>query len=172
MNTKTIQHSNPVWRDKANFIIGIKLQASLPDFDIVLERLWGEQIADHRFIICCIPYFAYDLSLGDEVETDTEYMIKEVVKASGQYTFRMLFEKSIDMNFKDVLVKELDKRGCLVEWYSSKLLAVSCSEQYSQSIANLLLEKETLGLLSYETGETAYLGLILNNIIMTEPVQG
>lgn len=66
MTVKTIQHFNPVWREDANFIIGIEINISSGD-DPSWEQLWSRKISENRFMICCIPFFPYNLSLGDEV---------------------------------------------------------------------------------------------------------
>jgi hypothetical protein len=105
-------------------------------------------------VICCIPFFAKDLSLGDEVETDENYRIKAVIKPSGHYTYRVWFGESNEPNIRDTLVEELEQKGCLLEWYSNNLLAISCSEQDAQMIADILFEKQNNGLIFYETGKT------------------
>jgi hypothetical protein len=37
------------------------------------EQLWARQVGDRRFEICCIPFFVYDMALGDVVETDANH---------------------------------------------------------------------------------------------------
>ena len=31
------------------------------------EQLWGKEVGPQRCIVCCIPFFVYDVALGDEV---------------------------------------------------------------------------------------------------------
>lgn len=154
MRTKTMQHLNPVWEEKADFIIGINLQTELPNYDIVWEQLWCKKISNDHFMICCIPFFAKDLSLGDEVETDANNMVKSVIKPSGQYTFRVWFGDSKDPNIRNTIIKELVQTDCSIEWYSENLLAISCSEQNAQRIADFLFEKQNNGEIFYDTGKS------------------
>ena len=42
-----------------------------------------------HFEVCCIPFFLYDVSLGDVVATNPDYVLDRVVRASGRYTFRV-----------------------------------------------------------------------------------
>ena len=55
------------------------------------EQLWWQQVAPKRFVLCCIPFFVYDLSLGDEVKTDEDNVLLTVLKRSGQVSFRVWF---------------------------------------------------------------------------------
>jgi hypothetical protein len=156
MKEKTIQHLNPVWGGEADYIIGIDVSKLFDDddYDIVWEQLWSKKISDNHFMICCIPFFAYDLSLGDEVITDNNLMIREVAKPSGRYTYRVWFGSAEQPGIRKSLMKELEQRDCLLEWHSNDLLGVSCLEKDAQIIADLLFEKEKNGVIEYETGKT------------------
>jgi hypothetical protein len=44
--------------------------------------LWARQVGDRRFEICCIPFFLYDVALGDVVETDENYSLVRVVRVT------------------------------------------------------------------------------------------
>src|SRR5947209_2116831 len=59
-------HSEPVWRDRSNFIIAAEV---LGGGDTRTEQLWARQVDEHRFEVCCIPFFVYDVALGDVVVT-------------------------------------------------------------------------------------------------------
>ena len=150
-----VVHSSPARRERANFIIraDIREQGSPRS----LEQLWARQLDDTRFELCCIPFFVYDLALGDEVETDAErYVIKRVVKRSGGYTFRAWFGDSDDIDARDEVIAALRGLGLELEWYSENLLAIGAAdEQWAQEVADLLLEQEQLGHLTYETGRTS-----------------
>jgi len=152
----TVVHSSPAWRDRANFLIHARLEGddSLEHW----EQLWARRISESRFELCCIPFFVYDLALGDEVETGLEgedrYVMQRVVKQSGHYTLRVWF---IDDAAREEVPKEIARLGCLMEWRwsSSNLLAIDApSTDLAQTVANLLFEREQLGHLEYETGRT------------------
>src|SRR5262245_61592128 len=99
MKNNTVVHPDPVWRDRANFLIRARippLSENAPSTD--WEQLWCKQESDNQFVICCIPFFVYDLALGDLVETGTEgdaqYVIHRVVHPSGRFCFRIWFGDS------------------------------------------------------------------------------
>lgn len=160
METKVFVHLNPVWRDKANFIIGAKCLTE-QDENQGWEQLWSRQIASNRFEICCIPFFVYDLALGDEVEAEIDpewndtYLIQKVTNRSGHYTFRVWFGDSPIPNIQDQVSSEIRRLGCLIEWYSENLLGIDAdSDIQAQAVADYLWQKHQLGHLVYETGRT------------------
>ena len=59
-------HSDPVWRDRSNFIIATPIEPG--EAGVTAERLWARRVDDRHYQLCCIPFFAYDLALGDVIE--------------------------------------------------------------------------------------------------------
>jgi len=158
MTTDTVMHENPVWRERANFIITAKIDLEPTTAQWRWEQLWARQVTENRFVLCCIPFFIYDLALGDEVETgpseERHYVIQQVINLSGHYTFRTWFH---DSSVRSEVSSELARMGCLTEWRSSysNLLAIDAiSDSQAQAVADLLLHREQLGHLVYETGRT------------------
>jgi len=155
MTIKIFTHSNPVWSEKANFIIGIPIVVKGRGDSDAWEQLWSKQILDRHFEICCIPFFAYNLALGDEVETDNNYMITSVIKPSGHYTFRIWLGSTSDNQVRLDILRDIERIGCLFEWYSDNLVGVDAeSEAKARSISSALLKREKLGQIVYETGKT------------------
>jgi hypothetical protein len=154
METKSFQHLNPIWRDKANFIIG----ASVPPLEEspnteVWEQLWARMIKSNKFEICCIPFFSYGLALGDEVETDQFFMIKRVSKKSGNTTLRIWFDEKLSAEQKDEFISNIGESKCLQEWYSENFLGLSSdSFRKTQLLIGLLEKYQTKGLISFEIG--------------------
>lgn len=145
-------HSEPVWRDRSDFIIGAGIAGGS---DTMTEQLWARRVDEHRFEICCIPFFIYDVALGDIVATsptgDRRYMVTKVVEPSGRYVFRVWFGESFHP--RDEIVDDLKALGSLIEWSSSNLLAVDAIDQeHAQLVADLLADREKAGHLIYETG--------------------
>mgnify|MGYP001765574639 CR=1 FL=1 len=154
MEPKTITHLYPVWREKANFVIGAKNLKITPEDSNAWEQLWSRKISDNIFEICCIPFFTYDVSLGDEVRTDQEYWIIEVKKRSGHFTFRVWFGNSENPNIREEIVSKVNELNCLFEWYSYNLLAIdSATPDLAKQISGILYEKEQSGQLIFETGQ-------------------
>ena len=153
MEISTYQHLNPVWRNRADFIISIVVPPipPLPD-GIYWEQLWARQIEDRKFEICCIPSFAFDLALGDIVETDKEYMVSRVVERSGYFTIRIWFyEHAADK--RQFIEKTIQAFGCLIEVYSENLSGVSSnSEKIKVKLMNKLRKFRKNGWIEIETG--------------------
>ena len=148
-------HLNPVWRDRADFIIMARLKED--ELEGRFEQLWARQLGENRFEICCIPFFIYDLDLGDHVEAasqeDIQYLIQKVVWKSGHYTFRVWFGETTDAGSSDKLMNKLEGMGCLWEWHSQRLAGIDApSQEKAQEVAQYMAEQSELGHLVYETG--------------------
>ncbi len=154
MIKKWVKHTQPVWQEKANFIIG----ANTGDIDQygneIWEQLWSRQISENSYEVCCIPFFIYNISLGDEVSTGTDYIISGVIKPSGHYTFRVWFGDTPDPEIREIVIKELTENDCLYERYSYNLIAVDAPNmETAQAVASYLRTMEDKKLLVFETGK-------------------
>jgi len=148
------RHNEPVWGQRANFVIAADISAK-PDKP-EWEQLWARLVGDNRFEICCIPFFVYNLSLGDEVEVDENHVFCRVVQDSGHYTFRAWFGESKDPPERDQLVQWLRGKGCDYEWSSENLLAIDApNHDIAQEAADFLADLETQGRITFETGRAA-----------------
>ena len=150
-----VVHQEPVWRERSNFIVN----AELPEKDRPrrFEQLFVRRVGDDRFEVCCIPFFLYDIALGDIVTTgpkgDRKYVVKEVAERSGRYVFRVWFGESFHP--RDEVAEQLKSFGALLEWSSRNLLAVDAVDQeHAQLVADFLAESEKAGQLYYETGRS------------------
>lgn len=83
---REVTHAEPVWRERSNFVIATAIDSA--NADVTTEQLWARKIDEMRFELCCIPFFAYDVALGDVVETDRQYVVQRVVRRSGRFVFR------------------------------------------------------------------------------------
>jgi len=145
-------HESPVWRERSDFIV----HASLPEPDC-LEQLWCRQLDDERFEVCCLPFFLYDVALGDIVRTAPSggrtHVLVEVLQPSGRFVFRVWFGQSFHP--REEIAAQLESLGALLEWSSANLLAVdACDQAHAQEIADFLQEQEKLGHLPFEAGKT------------------
>lgn len=153
--SKFVVHVEPVWRERSDFIIS----AALPEADRPkrFEQLFARQLGDDRFEICCIPFFLFDVALGDIVETSPtegrKYVLKAVVEPSGRFVFRVWFGES--SHSREAVTEKLSELGALLEWSSVNLLAVDAADaDHGQVIASYLAEQERAGQLLYETGRS------------------
>ena len=144
-------HQSPVWRDRANFVFAAHL--GMKDGKNEWEQLWGQKTAPQRFVVCCIPFFVQDIALGDEIETDADFVLQRVIRYSGQVTFRVWFGAQ-DATTRLELVQEIEAMKPLMEWSSENLLALSAPKAEAQRLADYLHSREQQGLLQYETGHS------------------
>lgn len=145
-------HREPVWRDRSNFIIATSIEPD--ESGMSTEQLWARRVDDQLFELCCIPFFADNLALGDVVEVDSDYIVSRVSTPSGRFVFRIWFGES--SHPRNEVSVELDSLGALIEWSSENLLAVDARDAaHAQQIADYLQEQENAGRLMYETGKTA-----------------
>jgi hypothetical protein len=144
---REVVHRNPVWRSRSDFIIAATIEGG---GDFKTEQIWVRRDGE-LFEICCIPFFIYNLALGDLVSADSEYLITGVVRASGRYVFRVWFGDS--PNSRAEVSVRLAEMGSLLEWSSDNLVAVDAADiEHAQLVADYLNEREQEGQLTYETG--------------------
>lgn len=154
MENRSFQHLNPIWRDKANFIIG----AVVPPLknnpkEKVWEQLWARKLDNGQYEICCIPIFAYGLALGDVVEIDQGFMIINLSQKSGRVTIRVWLNEKMPQEKHEELTNKILDLGCLLEWYSQHLLGVD-SDTYkkAQSLLKILEIYQKEGFIEFEYG--------------------
>lgn len=157
MSDDFVVHASPVNRERADFIINADIAE--PDKPRRYEQLWVRQLGEARFELCCIPFFLYDVALGDEVETaprdGRRYILARVLRPSGRFVFRAWFGSSTVAGAREELIGELTKAGRIFEWYSDNLLAIDAPDDAAaQALADLLAAREETGALVYETGRS------------------
>ncbi|WP_162243181.1 MULTISPECIES: DUF4265 domain-containing protein [unclassified Leifsonia] len=151
MPSREAVHREPVWRSQSDFIIATSIDGA--DTDVVTEQLWAKRIDDRHFELCCIPFFAHDLALGDLVQVDSAYMVEQVAKPSGRYVFRAFFD-SLMLRTQEKVVQGLSTLGALLEWSSQSLVAIDARDvEHANELAEYLAQCESRGLLLYETGK-------------------
>ncbi len=119
--------------------------------EYIVESMWTKREGLH-YKLDNIPFHVYQYSCDDIVETeeiDEQLMVKRLVKASGNSTFRVLFES---LELLDNTRKELDKLGYESEVKrSNKLLAVNVPKELEyKKILNYLKKGEELDKWQYE----------------------
>lgn len=150
-----VVHAEPVWRERSDFIITAALQSA--DRPKWFEQLFARRVGDDRFEICCIPFFLFDVALGDIVVTSPaggrKYVLKAVVEPSGRFAYRVWFGESF--HSREAVAEALSGLGALLEWSSASMLAVDAADSdHAQVIAHYLAEQERAGRLMYETGRS------------------
>lgn len=150
-----VVHQDPVWRGRSNFIVNAELREK--DRPRRFEQLFARRVGEDRFEVCCIPFFLYDIALGDVVTTvpkdGRKFVVDKVVEPSGRYVFRVWFGESFQP--RDEIAQELKSLGALIEWSSRNLLAIDAVDgEHAQLVADFLAKSEAAGQLVYETGRS------------------
>jgi hypothetical protein len=156
MSAEIVVHPKPAWRARANFLILGSISEPDDGSNLEWEQLWTKRLSSDRVEICCIPFFLYNLSLGDhvaiELDNEDRFVFTESVQSSGRFTFRAWFATE---GAQPELEAKLTELGCLMErrWPGSRLLAIdAATEPLARMVSNVLLEYERSGVLTYETG--------------------
>ncbi len=153
-------HPAPVHRDEAGFLIHAEYEGPA---GLSLEQLWVRRVTSNRFILCCIPFFARNLALGDEVETGpahgSRYVVRGVARRSGHFSYRVwlggLSQDRADEVAADLL-RTVRRMGGEFEIYSERLLAVDAgSETSAMLVVEYLETRERTGDLEWEAANTA-----------------
>jgi hypothetical protein len=132
---KDAVHRDPVWRERADFLIAV----NLPE-ERRAEQLFARRVDERRFELCCIPFFSYGLALGDVVETDDDFNVIGVHEASGRKVLRVWFgEATIEPS---EITRELAERGAQMEWSSENLLAIDAQDASHAASLSSYLNKQ------------------------------
>lgn len=121
------------------------------------EQLWAEKIEGDHFRLCCVPFFAYGLALGDVVATsstvDSPFVVSSVVAESGHTTVRVALTKPEDSeSLAQQLVDAAKTAGFIFEWYTATYLAIDSAPGSSelQGLVDVLDSLSNVGLVEYE----------------------
>lgn len=151
MTAREVVHRDPVWRDRSDVVIATQIDPGTTC--IMTEQLWARRIDEKHYELCCIPFFAYDLALGDVVEVDADFMVQRVARPSGRFVFRVHFDGAASS--RGQTVAQLSTLGASLEWSSESLLAVDAPDPgTAEAIATYLQQQDDSGTLIYETGRT------------------
>jgi hypothetical protein len=134
MATSIATHERPAWKDRANFLVFADLSAD--ELGGRWEQLWARQLGATEFELCCIPFFASGLALGDRFETvskgNRSYVADRVTHRSGRQVVRMWLAAapSLRADAEEYLVRS----NLLFEWSSTNLLAIDVPPNDESSI--------------------------------------
>ncbi len=141
------QHSNPVWFESANYLVC----APLDDDPTEQEQLWTCEVDTGIHVVCCIPFFLYDLSLGDTIQVDSENVFVNLVEYGGRWTFRAFLQDKAGV--EETFLEKLANSDVLFERHGRRLFSIDAEDKSSaERVAAWLEAFEQRGIIDYEAG--------------------
>ena len=143
-----IQHEEPVHGDKATGVLPFGLD---DDLESRLELLPVQQLTTDTYEICAIPFFLYEVMLGDVLRVeDLENRRYRVLHSSEYFGFRLHLDCRGPR--RNRILRMIRRRGYLFERISAHGLSVAVAGvSEADAFAKRLLRKERRGWLEYET---------------------
>lgn len=105
--TVYIVHDDPVRKSACDYIGMI----DLGPFDLPgqQEQVWLKSLGNSQYEMCCIPFVAYGIALGDTVRLGDDGFVSGILRRSGRRVLRFLLAKESERDFSvvvDVLREE------------------------------------------------------------------
>jgi hypothetical protein len=146
------EHEFPIWKDKADSVVIVKTSES--DEQAWEEKLPARKLKDTQnlYEICALPFYTYDVCLGDTVRVDKDKNILEVVESPMRYGFRVYIKPESPDNTYEKVNEELSKHKCNIEINTPTFFGVDVeNEEIASHISGILQNYEDKGVLEYET---------------------
>lgn len=118
-----VSHEDPVWRREKNYMAMVDLAPF--DFGEMLEQLWLREVDGGGHEVCCIPFYAYGLALGDVVGKSGPDTVDSLTSKSGRRVLRVFFaEPRPSADSQSVLRSAVESAGLLSEWNGDRHVAI------------------------------------------------
>lgn len=121
---KHARHDEPVWRERANFIVQVDLRHHGMASD-AYEQLWTRTDDQAMFEVCCLPFFTYGIALGDVVAWNDADRQAVVTRRSGRRLLRCAFVDRDDaLAHHESFHGSVIATGALVEFRGTGFVAI------------------------------------------------
>ena len=123
------------------------------------EGLPGLRVGPGRVRVCGVPFWIYDLNMGDEVavvETKEGATVAERrVHEGTNVTFRVIFKGADETDTRwEQLMADLESFECWCDVRHPGYIALSASVEDALAVEDILSAREQARELQYETGRT------------------
>ncbi len=102
--------------------------------------MWGAKTDSGTLILLCIPFSATDVSLGDEVEIDADFVLTNVLVGGGHSTFRVTFMNT-SARVQERIIAQITTISPLIEHSSKHKIAISVPGSAASHAMTTLLKE-------------------------------
>ena len=117
---RIVQHDEPIWQERANFILRLEFTYGGEEIG---EQIWTRPLGDGWYELCCIPFYAYGLALGDHLQFGEDLVFAGTIRPQGRQTVRV-FQPAGHRKHAEALHRLFDELDVLVEAQSTALHAI------------------------------------------------
>ena len=152
-DAKHATHEDPVWRERANFIVQVDLQPHGMASG-VYEQLWTRTDDQATFEVCCLPFFTYGIALGDVIVWNDTNRKAVLSRRSGRRLIRCAFADRDDAAAEhEAFHGSIVATGALVEFHGSGFAAIDIdSDERLEAVLAVVVPLEESGRASWEWG--------------------
>lgn len=121
-----VSHEDPAWRNEKNYMAMV----DLAPFDLggMLEQLWLREVSG-GYEVCCIPFYAYGLALGDVVGKGGSDTVDSLISKSGRRVLRVFFaEPRPVVDSRSALRRAVESGELLSEWNGDRHVAIDVAD--------------------------------------------
>jgi hypothetical protein len=127
----------------------------------VAETMWAAPVADHRYRLDNVPFYALGLSYGDVVvaapDDDGQLRVRGVLERGGHSTYRVFVTKTVDDPGFSRFWSRLEKLGCSYERATERLLAIDVPRETDIYRTYAVLEEgKKKGVWDFEEGHCGH----------------
>ncbi|MBS0260861.1 MAG: DUF4265 domain-containing protein [Planctomycetes bacterium] len=147
----TVRHLHPACEPKIRRIVRVDLTPNgMPG---KTEELCCDEVAPGKYVVCCLPFFAYGIAFGDLISAPAENLqFASVLRHSGLRTLRACFvEHSLAATLHEPVHAILSSLRHPHEWHGNGYFAVLLPDQQAEEeTLKALAEFVENGILTHE----------------------
>ncbi|CAM3943887.1 DUF2199 domain-containing protein [Kibdelosporangium persicum] len=161
-----VRHNDPAWRAKSDHIAHVSLEQF--GFPGLAEQLWLKKLENATYQVCCIPFRAYGMALGDIVDTTPDgATIIALKKLSGHRALRAFIPMTISGGVVEKSSSRINEAistlGVLREWSGSRHVAVDIPPDVDPvDLVNVVQDEENAGRVVWEWADSQRFATLLS----------
>lgn len=147
-------HPHPAWQDRSDYLLQVPIEHE--GDNEFFEQLSTRRVGEKRHEVCCIPFFIYDLALGDIVEVHEANSGRAdnftTIEPSGHETYWVWIDDNCPISELERIRGKLAEHEIEHEGFGFKLLAIDLPLTTSSDILDeIFAESVAKGLLKYNS---------------------